>query len=91
MMESMRLYPAVSIALPRITPENGTELCGKHIPQGTEVVCNTYALHHSKDVFERPDEFLPERWLITDEEKLTVMKKTWNPFSWGPRQCLGQK
>ena len=84
MMESMRMYPVIGLPLPRVTPETGAYLCGKHIPKGTEVVCSTYSLHHSTQVFENADDFIPERWLIKDNEILASMKKAWNPWSWGP-------
>lgn len=40
--------------------------------------------------FVHPDEFLPARWL-GGEDFLGDVKRARKPFSYGPRNCAGQK
>ncbi|KAK3312347.1 cytochrome P450 4V3 [Apodospora peruviana] len=40
----------------------------------------------------RGNEFLPERWLVTDpNDPLHPPKNAWHPFGLGPRACIGQE
>lgn len=51
-----------------------------------------YAVHRSPLSFHRPDEFLPERWLPEGQAEFgNDRKDAFNPFSYGPRNCLGKK
>lgn len=55
----------------------------------TVVSMQCYTTQRDPDVFPRPNEFVPERWLdpksVTSEMKLLFM-----PFSQGSRACLGK-
>lgn len=88
--ESMRLHSTSALGLPRIvTGELGTCFDGRHFPSGTVLSVPSYTIHHDADVW-GPDveEFRPDRWL---PENLTERQKTcFNPFSYGPRACVGQ-
>lgn len=56
----------------------------------TSVYVSQYATNHSERNFTEPDSFAPERWL--DDPKFANDKKTAaQPFSYGPRNCLGKK
>ena len=44
-----------------------------------------YSTHHQKDIFPRPFEFDPDRWLNTTPE----MREAYMPFSRGSRMCIG--
>jgi cytochrome P450 len=46
--------------------------------------------HHHPDNHARPEEFLPERYLVGPNDPLYPKKGTWRAFEWGPRSCLGQ-
>jgi cytochrome P450 len=51
-----------------------------------------YAAYHSPSNFKDPDSFIPERWLPEgQEEYASDHKEVFNPFSIGPRNCLGKK
>ncbi|KAI1822543.1 vera protein [Xylaria intraflava] len=40
----------------------------------------------------RPDEFIPERWTVSDGDPLhPVNNNAWAPFSIGPRNCIGME
>ncbi len=53
-----------------------------------EVYTSTWTVHHSQQYFEDPDEFLPERWLVP---RYGDIKEASQPFSVGPRGCIGRK
>jgi cytochrome P450 len=41
--------------------------------------------------WERPDDFVPERWLAREGDPLHVRKNAYRPFELGPRNCIGQE
>jgi cytochrome P450 len=57
---------------------------GYELPAGTMVLVAIAALHYREDVFPRPYEFRPERFL---EEKAD--NYAWIPFGGGVRRCIG--
>ncbi|KAK4938717.1 hypothetical protein LTR10_020900 [Elasticomyces elasticus] len=88
--ESFRLYPPVPTGLPRVVPAGGEVIDGKFVPGGTAVAISQLAAYHSPSNFRRPEEFIPERWIEGSkfpEDQLAVVQ----PFSMGPRNCLGKK
>ncbi|GME59427.1 Cytochrome P450 [Neofusicoccum parvum] len=92
LQEAFRCYPPVSVGLPRVTPPGGNAICGKWVPENriqTRVSVPQWAASHSKFNFERPYEFIPERWLPGtgfDSDNKDIVQ----PFSIGPRNCLGK-
>lgn len=50
-----------------------------------------WAIHKNPDFWHRVDEFLPERWLVTeDRDPLYPPRNAFRAFELGPRDCLGQ-
>ena len=47
-------------------------------------------MHRAPRYWKRPEEFLPERWLVGPEHELHPMKGAWRPFEHGPRNCIAQ-
>ena len=39
-----------------------TSTGGYSVPRGQDVMISVYNIHHSPAVWDRPDDFLPERW-----------------------------
>lgn len=60
-------------------------------PNQTAVACHHYASYHSESNFAFPDEFMPERWLGSDPVFENDKKDVLQPFSLGPRVCLGKQ
>ena len=86
--ETMRIHPALGQILPRVVPAGGVHLCGKFIPEGTEVGCNAWTVHRDRAVFgDDVDEWRPERWLDPDEQKLKDMERYNFVFGGGSRTC----
>jgi cytochrome P450 len=80
--ESMRLLPPVPLH-PRIVAAD-SELAGHALPAGSELFLSIFHMHHDPDVFSDPEAFRPRRW---ETAKPTVYE--YNPFSAGPRMCIG--
>lgn len=85
--EGMRLHSTSAIGLPRIVVGKGIEFDGIKFDTGTVLSVPSYTIHHLEEIWgEDVHEFKPERWL-----NLTQRQKTaFNPFSYGPRACVGQ-
>ncbi|KAI0258151.1 cytochrome P450 [Gloeopeniophorella convolvens] len=83
--EGLRMFPG-GTALPRVVPPEGAVIAGTFVPGGAVVGQSFTWVHTSPDVFDRPDEFLPERWLGPDAKTLEGSMAV---FSKGPRSCLG--
>ena len=90
--EVLRLFP------PAASSRQGKPGASIHDDQGT--VCPTddvimiwtihVELHRSPKYWKRPDEFLPERWLVGPTHELFPVKDAWRAFEYGPRNCIAQ-
>jgi cytochrome P450 len=90
LQEGLRMYPPVPITLPRRTPKEGVTLStGQHVPGDVTIGVHHYATYHDPKHFKYPDQFRPERWL-GDEEFKDDHLNALEPFSIGPRNCLGK-
>ena len=47
-------------------------------------------LHRSPKYWKRPDDFVPERWLVGPTDELFPAKDAWRAFEYGPRNCIAQ-
>jgi cytochrome P450 len=87
--ETMRIYPPVPSMFPRIVPEGGDTVEGRYVPAGTELHMRNYVVGHLSSYFTKHDEFHPERFLGAEEfqnDNFAVLQ----PFSVGPRNCIGR-
>ena len=88
--ESLRMYPPVPNTFPRKTPLSGEIICGQFVKGGTSVGIHYWATFRSAQNFHGRDVFHPERWL-GDPRFAADQKDAFQPFSYGPRNCLGKK
>lgn len=89
--EGMRIFPSVPTGLTRTVPKGGDTVAGEYIPGGTTVSVYSWAATHTEDNFVRPQEFIPERWLPgADVEFANDFRDASQPFSLGPRGCIGK-
>ncbi|KAL6303363.1 cytochrome P450 monooxygenase [Sparassis latifolia] len=87
--EGLRLFSPVGLGLGRVVPEGGITVLGQNFPAGTEISVPLYSVHHLEEVWGADvEKYLPERWL--NAEKRGEMMKAFNPFSFGPRACIGR-
>ena len=83
--ECMRLYPpAYGLGREAV---NDCEIGGYAMPAGTQVFMFQWVTQRDARFFDRPDEFIPERWTKEFEERLP--KYAYFPFGGGPRACIG--
>jgi cytochrome P450 len=87
--ETMRIYPPVPTQAPRGVPKGGDTIGGVYIPEGTKITMCQYAVNHLGSNFKRPEEFLPERF-TGDETFKDDHFSAFQPFSAGPRNCIGK-
>ncbi|KAH9887136.1 cytochrome P450 monooxygenase [Xylariomycetidae sp. FL2044] len=68
-----------------------TDEDGKQYPtEGCHIWTLSLAMHHRPDVFVRPEDFVPERWMVEPGDPLHPAKGSWRAFEWGQRSCIGQ-
>lgn len=79
--EALRLYPPAAF-LSR-TARAHDRLCGREVRPGDTVMMPIYALHRHHLLWDRPDEFDPDRFRTAPDRYAFL------PFGAGPRICIG--
>ena len=85
------MYPPVPGALMRITPPEGAEIAGESLPGNVSIGVHHWSTYRDPKHFNQPDCFHPERFLpnppaeFADDDKQALQ-----PFSHGPRGCIGR-
>jgi len=87
--EGLRIYPPVPSNMPRSIPPEGASICGKWVPGGTSVCVAPWPMFTSAANFSDPLSFIPERWL-GDPLYAHDDRFAFQPFSSGPRNCIGK-
>jgi cytochrome P450 len=80
--ETLRVRPVVPIVVRQLQQE--MTIGGRRLPAGTMIAPCIYLTNRNPRVYERPDEFLPERFLDATPETFS-----WIPFGGGIRRCIG--
>lgn len=98
--EAMRMSPSVGGLLPREVQAGGMTICDEFIPEGIVVGTPHYTIHHNANYYPQPFRYVPERWLVgeenpltgapTTQEELSAAQSAFCPFSIGPRGCIGK-
>lgn len=83
--ESLRLYPT-GWNIPRQAVADDV-IGGARIPAGATVIVSAYLTHRSPRLWDRPDEFEPERFAPGRDKGRH--RYAYFPFGGGPHQCLG--
>jgi cytochrome P450 len=84
--EVIRLYPPVPLLGRQAV--NDESIRNRPIPTGSLVVVIPWLLHRHRQLWDRPDHFIPERFL--PENAGSRQRYSYIPFSVGPRVCAGQ-
>lgn len=84
--EAMRLYPpAYTMSRQAIEP---VEIGGYNLPRGSQVQLPLFLTHRDIRWFDRPDDYVPHRFLGDGEEHFP--RTAYIPFGIGPRACIGR-
>lgn len=86
-MEALRLYPP-AYALGREAVKD-CQIAGYEVPAGTSIFISPWVVHRDRRWFDRPEEFLPERWAGNAAQRLP--RFAYFPFGGGPRICIGNR
>nr|XP_061810961.1 steroid 17-alpha-hydroxylase/17,20 lyase-like [Nerophis lumbriciformis] len=85
--EGMRIRPVSPVLIPHVATTDSS--IGRHaVRRGTRVLVNMWAIHHHPDHWDRPDSFVPDRFL--DDRGRRVTPSCFLPFGAGPRICVGE-
>ena len=89
--EGLRMHPALSLPLERITPPSGLHIHNTYIPPGTVIGINPYVLQRDSRIFGSDAEsWNPSRWLSEEEKHSKKMEHSLLTFGAGKRGCLGR-
>ncbi|KAF2965734.1 hypothetical protein GQX73_g7855 [Xylaria multiplex] len=88
--EALRVYPPSPQPHHRIIPAGGAMVNGEFLPAGTSVSIPIYAISNSALNWTQPESFIPERWTGEDERFANDKRESSQPFSYGPRNCIGR-
>ncbi len=80
--ETLRIHPVIPIVSRKLA--RPARIADLDLPEGAHVVPCIYLTHHRKEIYPKPDSFLPERFL---EKRFTPFE--YLPFGGGIRRCLG--
>jgi cytochrome P450 len=80
--EALRLRPVIDAAQRTLAAPR--EVAGWDLPAGVRVYPAIAVVHHRADLYPRPLEFRPERFIDEDARSYT-----WLPFGGGIRRCIG--
>jgi cytochrome P450 family 135 len=86
--ETLRVRPVVPLVVRMLMDD--LQVGSYVLPAGTRVVPSIYLTNRNPRVYERPHEFLPERFLDDEGGPPTAINSfSWIPFGGGIRRCIG--
>lgn len=90
--EALRLIPSGPNGMQRVvnTPGGVVTPQGLHIPENTKVSIASWTVHHDPRNFEKPWDFIPERWIPDSGFQGVHNPAAFIPFSLGSFSCIGK-
>ncbi|XP_022116862.2 cytochrome P450 CYP12A2 [Pieris rapae] len=90
--ETLRIIPVVPANLRKVSKDY--DVLGYRIPKDSFVILNHEVLGKTEQHFPRPNEFIPERWIVDKTDPLyygNAHPFVYNPFGFGTRSCIGRR
>ncbi|KAF7377422.1 putative cytochrome P450 [Mycena sanguinolenta] len=91
--ETHRFRPVAPLMIPHCTVAS-EEYKGFLIPKGTTIFVNTWGIFHDPELFDDPENFIPDRYLLTEHGTKPGVDgsdlRPTLPFGVGRRICPGQ-
>ncbi|KAI1504579.1 cytochrome P450 [Biscogniauxia marginata] len=90
--EGLRMVPPAITGFPKKVPPGGDTICGRFVPEGTDIFVNLWSMVRNKEVFGvDADVFRPERFLECGEAKRSQFMRCIDlAFGHGRWQCPGK-
>ncbi|KAI1327688.1 cytochrome P450 [Xylariaceae sp. FL0255] len=90
--EGIRMVPPATTGFPKRVPAGGDTICGKFVPEGTDIFVNLWSMLRNKEVFgPDADVYRPERFLECDSERRSELLRNVDlAFGHGRWQCPGK-
>ncbi|PIA41507.1 hypothetical protein AQUCO_02200139v1 [Aquilegia coerulea] len=85
--ETLRMHPPLVLSLPRVSTSS-TNIEGYQISDKTRVIINLWAICRDPAVWDKPNEFIPERFMNSPTD-FTGKHFEFIPFGAGRRGCPG--
>ncbi|KAK9066859.1 hypothetical protein SSX86_014182 [Deinandra increscens subsp. villosa] len=87
--ETLRLHPPIPVSLHKSSED--TKVAGYHIPGGSRVMVNAYAINRDKNYWDDPNTFNPSRFLKDGAPDFKGSNYEFLPFGSGRRSCPGMQ
>lgn len=89
--ETLRLFPPAGASRQGQPGVSVTNDAGQSCPTDDSFVLTIHTeMQRAAAYWPRPDEFLPERFLVPADHELYPIKNAWRPFEKGPRNCMAE-
>ncbi|XP_046571274.1 cytochrome P450 2U1-like [Haliotis rubra] len=92
LLEFYRVHSPLPLPFPHATSRD-VDFQGYHIPENTTVLFSMWSIHHDENFWERPFEYIPERFLDQNGDLLPSShekRRRLVAFSLGKRICPGE-
>lgn len=91
--ETLRMFPTVPMVTREVTQTHEDGVCPRFKEETTfGVTLNFFGLHYNPKAWNKPNEFIPERWLNHEiDADRDPEQRLYCPFAIGKRACLGRQ
>ena len=93
--EAMRLSPPAPTNIPRVVGQGGIKVVNENLPEDVYVGVPNFSIFRDEASFAKAHDYIPERWIPDaapgiNEESVKRAQQAFQPFSLGPRHCIGK-
>lgn len=91
--ETLRMFPTVPMVTREVTQTHADGVCPRFAEADTfGVTLNFFGLHYNPKAWNKPSEFVPERWMDPEfDADRDPEQRLYCPFAIGKRACLGRQ